>query len=195
MHSVRTKIALLNVVSIIIAIFVAALISSIYVANFGHQSVEQSLALLCETGKNNINYYLKSVEQSVNTVSRLVDDDLDEIDEADFDAGLAKHMDEARVFFHEASENTNGVLTYYYRVDPVITAKTGEKGFWYTNLDGKGFVEHEVTDISDDQNECIWFYTPKTTGRPVWHSSILVENTFKSMVSPFSEMSCVWAAG
>ena len=183
MHSVRTKIALLNVVSIIIAIFVAALISSIYVANFGHQSVEQSLTLLCETGKSNINYYLKSVEQSVNTVSRLIDQDLDDIDEADFDAGLAKHMDEARVFFHEASENTNGVLTYYYRVDPVITEKTGEKGFWYTNLDGKGFVEHEVTDISDDQNECIWFYTPKSTGRPVWLSPYVTDNLDAIVIS------------
>ena len=82
MHSIRTKITLLNIISIIIAIFVTAFISSVYVANFGHRSVEQSLALLCETGKNNINYYLKSVEQSVNTVSTLIDRKLDEIDDS-----------------------------------------------------------------------------------------------------------------
>ena len=183
MHSIRTKIALLNVASIIIAIFVAALISSIYVANFGHQSVEQSLELLCTTGKNNINYYLKSVEQSVNTVSSLIDQDLDSIDESDFNAGFSQHVEDARVFFHEASVNTNGVLTYYYRIDPSISDVTNEKGFWYTNLDNKGFIEHEVTDISDDHNECIWFYTPKSTGKPVWLSPYVTDNLDAIVIS------------
>ena len=184
MRSIRTKIALLNVVSLILAIFVTALISSIYIANFGHQSVEQSLALLCTTGKNNINYYLKSVEQSVNTVSSLIDQDLDAIDEANFNVEFAQHMDEARVFFTKASENTNGVLTYYYRVDPSISDVTGEEGFWYVdNLDGKGFVEHEVTDLSDDANECVWFYTPKNTGKPVWLSPYATDNLGKIVIS------------
>lgn len=183
MHSIRTKIALLNIASIIIAIFVAALISSIYVANFGHQSVEQSLELLCTTGKNNINYYLKSVEQSVNTVSSLIDQDLDNIDESDFNAGFSQHVEDARVFFHEASMNTNGVLTYYYRIDPSISDVTNEKGFWYTNLDNKGFIEHEVTDISDDHNECVWFYTPKSTGKPVWLSPYITDNLDAIVIS------------
>ena len=183
MHSIRTKIALLNVISIILAILVAATISSVYVANFGHQSVEQSLELLCVTGKNNINYYLKSVEQSVNTVSSLIDQDLDSIDESDFNAGFSKHIEEARVFFRESSENTNGVLTYYYRIDPSISDVTNEKGFWYTNLDNKGFVEHEVTDISDDKNECIWFYTPKNSGQPVWLSPYVTDNLDAIVIS------------
>ena len=186
MHSIRSKITILNTLSIIIAIFVTALISCIYVANFGHSSVEQSLLLLCETGKNNINYYLKSVEQSVNTVSTLIDKELDDIDDSDpivYKDGFEKHMDEAKFFFAEASKNTNGVLTYYYRIDPEISDLTGEKGFWYTNLDGKGFVEHEVTDISDDQFECVWFYTPKNTGKPVWLSPYVTDNLDAIVIS------------
>ena len=183
MHSIRTRITLLNIISIIIAIFVTAFISSVYVANFGHRSVEQSLALLCETGKNNINYYLKSVEQSVNTVSTLIDRKLDEIDDSNFNTGFSKHMEDAKLFFGEASENTNGVLTYYYRIDPSISETTNEKGFWFTNLDGKGFVEHEVTDISDDHNECVWFYTPKNTGQPVWLSPYVTDNLDAIVIS------------
>ena len=174
---------MLNVVSIIIAIFVTSLISSIYVANFGHQSVEQSLALLCETGKNNINYYLKSVEQSVKTVSALIDDDLDQIDEADYDAGYAAHVEQARTIFLEASKNTNGVLTFYYRLSPEITSLTGEKGFWYTDLDNTGFVEHEVTDISDDKNTCVWYYEPKTRNEPVWLPPYVTDNLDKIVIS------------
>ena len=183
MHSIRTKITLLNIISIIIAIFVSALVSCLYVANFGHRSVEQSLALLAETGKNNINYYLKSVEQSVNTVSSLIDSELDNIDDSDYINGFKKHMDEARLFFARSSENTNGVLTYYYRIDPDISAVTGEEGFWYVDLDGNGFVEHEVTDISDDKNECIWFYEPKETGKPIWLSPYVTDNLDAIVIS------------
>ena len=171
MHSIRTKITLLNVISIIIAIFVVSLISSIYVASFGHQSVEQSLELLCSTGKNNINYYLKSVSQSVDTVSTIIDQELDDIRDGEYYvADFQNHMDDADAFFREASEHTNGVLTYYYRIDPSISDITGEKGFWYTKVESEDFEPHEVTDISDDQNECIWFYEPKNEGHPVWLS-------------------------
>lgn len=183
MHSIRAKITLLNIISIIVAIIATALVGSIYIADFGHRSVEQSLELLCETGKNNINYYLKSVEQSVNTVSNLIDKELDDIDESDYNTGFAKHMEDARFIFRDAGENTNGVLTYYYRIDPSISDITNEKGFWFTNLDGKGFVEHEVTDISDDQNECIWFYTPKNTGNPVWLSPYVTDNLDAIVIS------------
>ncbi len=183
MHSIRTKITLLSIISIVFAIFVIAVVGSVYVANNGHRNVEQSITLLCQTGKNNINYYLKSVEQSVNTVSNLIDQDLDDIDEANYVAEFSKHIEEAKVFFAKASENTNGVLTYYYRIDPEISDVTNEKGFWFTNLDGKGFVEHEVTDISDDQNECIWFYTPKETGEPVWLSPYVTDNLDAIVIS------------
>ena len=176
MRSIRSKITLLTVLGITVAIGVATVISAFSIANLGHSSSEQTLALLCETGKSNINYYFKSVEQSVDTVSNLIDDDLDSIDEANFNAEFTDHMDEARTIFGEAAYNTNGALTYYYRIDPSITATTGEKGFWYTNLDGKGFVEHEVTDLSDDQFECIWFYKPKETGKPLWLPPYLTDN-------------------
>ena len=176
MHSIRTRTTLLTVIGISVAIFVATVISAVSVANMGHKNAEQSLALLCETGKNSINYYFKSVEQSVNTVSNLIDADLDAINDNDYIAGFAKHMDDARTIFEEAANNTNGVLTYYYRIDPEISDVTNEKGFWYTNLDGKGFVEHEVTDISDDQFECVWFYTPKNTGRSVWLPPYITDN-------------------
>ena len=178
MHSIRTKITLLNIISIVLAIFVCALVSSIYIANFGHRSVEQSLSLLCETGKNNINYYLKSVEQSVNTVSSLINKELDEIDPYD-SSEMSQHMGEARFFFTEASENTNGVLTYYYRTDPDVS---DVPGFWYVS-DGTQFVEHEVTDISDDKYECIWFYTPKETGKPVWLSPYITDNLDEIVIS------------
>ena len=169
MHSIRTKITLLNIIAIIIAIFVTTLVGCIAVANLGHSSAHQALSLLCESGKSNVNNYLKSIEQSVNTISGLVDANLDTYKDDEFNDKLPDHMRNARTIFNEAAMNTNGVLTYYYRIDPAISAVAhDEKGFWYTNLDGKGFVEHEVTDLTNVENEAVWYYTPKNTGKPVW---------------------------
>lgn len=176
MHSIRTKITFLNILAIFVAILVTSTIGSIYVATLNHSSVEQSISLLCESGKNNINNYLKSVEQSADTVSSTIGRQLDEISDADFNSKLSEEVADARKYFNESALNTNGVLTYYYRLDPEITSVTNEKGFWYVYEDDRGFVEHEVTDISDDHNECVWFYEPKTSGEPIWLSPYKTDN-------------------
>ena len=176
MHSIRTRITVLNIIAIIVAIFTATLIAGFSISNYGHESSEQSLALLCETGKNNLDYYFKSVEQSVNTISGMIDDNIDEIKESEYATKFAGHVTNAKSIFAEAANHTNGVLTYYYRFDPEITEITNEKGFWFTNLDGKGFVEHEVTDLTDDHFECRWFYEPKESGNPLWLPPYVTDN-------------------
>ena len=168
--TLRLRIAILNAVAVTLAILITSVISSISIAVQGHESSEQALSLLCETGKNNLNYYFKSVEQSVNIVSGLIDDNLDSISDEEFNTKFSTHVQQTRLAFLEAADHTNGVLTFYYRMDPEITALTNEKGFWYTNLDGNGFIDHEVTNISDSENECPWFWIPKQTGQPVWLS-------------------------
>ena len=168
--TLRLKIAILNAIAVTLAILITSIISSISIAVQGHESSEQALSLLCETGKNNLNYYFKSVEQSVNIVSGLIDDNLDSISDEEFNTKFSTHVQQTRLAFLEAADHTNGVLTFYYRMDPEITAWTNEKGFWYTNLDGNGFIDHEVTDISNSKNECPWFWIPKQTGQPVWLS-------------------------
>ena len=176
MHSIRTKATILNVIAISVAMTIATVIGVVSISKLGHETSEQSLHSLCNTGKNNVNYYLKSVEQSVNTVSSLIDDDLDSIQDADFNASFDEHMERMKVIFNEAAVHANGVFTYYYRPDPAVTAATNESGFWFTNLDGKGFQEHEVTDISDDKNECLWFYRPKEAGAPIWLPPYVTDN-------------------
>ena len=183
MRSVRTKITILNVVAVSVSLLVATTISAFFVALQGHERSEESLRLLCQTGKNNLDYYFKSVEQSVNTVSSLVDDHLDSLSDEDFSTRFHTHIESARSAFAEAAKNTNGVLTYYYRIDPSISTPTGEPGFWYTNLDGKGFKEHEVTDLSDEQYKAVWFNKPKTDGKPVWLPPYVTDNLDVYVVS------------
>ena len=177
MKSIRTRSTILTLIAIAVGITITTVISAISVANLGHRASEQNLSLLCETGKNNLDYYFKSVEQSVNTISGLVDSHLDTIPEDEFNTKMSSHMDQARIFFKEAANNTNGVYTYYYRLDPSVTKETttDEKGFWYVKK-GDSFIEHEVTDLTDDHNEAVWFYKPKETGKPLWLSPYITDN-------------------
>lgn len=169
MRSIKTRIILLNVIAMVVGIFVATLISAISISNLNHESSEQQLALLCETGKSNLNYYFESVEQSVNTVSKLIDDDLNNIKEDEYATRLHDHITRSLNVFSEAANNTNGVLTYYYRIDPEISAISNEKGFWYIRQPNRNkFIEHEVTDLTDESMKAPWFRIPKEKGESVW---------------------------
>lgn len=184
MHSIRSKITILNVIGISIALVAATAIAAVSIAIFSHRSSEQTLELLAENGKSNLNYYFKSVEQSVNSVSSIIGQDLDNIhNEQELVTNFHDHMEYARNIFNQSAKNANGAYTYYYRIDLDITAATGEKGFWYVEEGDKGFVEHEVTDLSDDKFECVWFYAPKESGEAIWLPPYFTDNLDEYVIS------------
>ena len=80
---------------------------------------------------------------------------------------------------------TNGVLTYYYRIDPAFTKNA--KGFWFVKLDGEAFIEHEVTDITlydvEDTSALVWFTVPRSTGKPIWLPPYITDNLDVRVIS------------
>ena len=76
-------------------------------------------------------------------------------------------------------------MTYYYRIDP--TASNTVKGFWYANLDGEGFKERQVTDITlfdtKDTSRLVWFTVPKFKGEAIWLPPYITENLDKRVIS------------
>ena len=142
MHSIRTKITLLTVCVIVIAVTTVSLLSVVFITKSEHQESDQMLLLLCETGERNLDLYFNSVQKSVGNVASYIEKDINGLD----DEKLQKHIDRVDEYFDMMASKTNGVLTYYYRIDPGVSDKV--KGFWYTDLDGEGFVAHEVTDIT-----------------------------------------------
>ena len=159
MHSLRTKIVMMAVFMIVAVVLVITVTSVLFIRNTEHRKSDQLLLLLCETGERNLNYYFTSVEKSVKKMASYTEKDLDGLE----DDKLAAHTKRVESYFEEIANKTNGVLTYYYRIDPSVSSKV--KGFWYTNLDGTDFVEHEVTDISqydtEDTSKLVWFTVPK----------------------------------
>ena len=179
--SIRTKVSLLTLCGIIIAVTISAVLGVAVISRTGDEYARQSLRLLCETGEKNLDYYFNSVEQSVINVQAYVEADLTSLEDRELEA----HLGRVRGFFERTMSVANGALTYYYRIDPQVSENV--KGFWYTNLDGRGFREHEVTDITlyDTANtdELVWFTVPKNTGRPVWLPPYVTDNLDVRVVS------------
>ena len=181
MHSLRTKFSILAACAIVAAVIVVSLLSVVFIRNEEHHQSEQLLLLLCETGEKNLNYYFKSVENSVQKVASHTQTDLDGVE----DEKLEAHTERIRSYFEVAASKTNGVLTYYYRIDPAVSEKV--KGFWYINQNGVDFTEHEVTDITlydtQDTSKLVWFTVPKYKGTPIWLPPYITENLDKRVVS------------
>ena len=180
-HSLRTKITMLTVSITVIAVFVVTLLGVIFIRNTERRKSDQLLLLLCETGERNLDYYFSSVEKSVRKMAAYTEKNLDGLD----DDKLEAHTEKMRAYFDEIANKTNGVLTYYYRIDPAVSKKV--KGFWYTNLDGNDFTEHEVTDITqydtEDTNKLVWFTVPKHSGKAIWLPPYITDNLDMRVIS------------
>ena len=174
MHSIRTKIIMLTVMAIVITMISVAVLGVVTVRNVGNDSADQILTLLCQSGEKNLNAYFDSIEQSVKTVSAYVTSDLNNRSPDQ----LGEHISEVERWFAQTANNTAGILTYYYRIDPAVS--TEHKGFWYVRYGDNEFKPHEVTDITqyntDDQSSIVWFSVPKATGESIWLPPYFTEN-------------------
>ena len=181
MHSLRTRITLMTVLVLIVAVVAMSVLSVVFIRNGDQEKTDQILLVLCETGASNLDYYFNGVQKSVEKVSSFAQGDLTELDGEE----LAAHVDRVREYFDAVANKTNGVLTYYYRIDPEVS--TDVKGFWYTDLDHEGFVEHEVTDITQydtsDTSKLVWFTVPKHEGKAIWLPPYITDNLYKRVIS------------
>ena len=180
-HSIRTKITAMALAVILFSMAIGTVFGVIAIRDIGRQNADQMLLQLAETGQKNLNHYFEGVERAVEKVAAYVQADLNRQDERD----LHEHLNDVRSVFQKLAYRTYGVLTYYYRIDPSVS-KTA-KGFWYTNLDGEEFREHEVTDISlydvNDTSKLVWFTVPRASGKPVWLPPYITDNLDVRVIS------------
>ena len=125
MHSVRTKITLLTAAVVVVTLCIATAIGVISIRNLGRSDADQMLHLTATTGAMGLETYFDSVEHSVETVATLVQDSFVGMPFED----LEDQVERARNLFARIAYNTNGVLTYYFRIDPELSETV--KGFWY----------------------------------------------------------------
>ncbi len=173
MSSIRSKITLLTVCEVIVAVTIVTLLAVIATNRMGRETANQMLELQCESGQKNLDAYFQGVESAVEMVSSYAESDLSRSDLSN----LADHLDRVSEIFAKTARNTAGVLTYYYRIDPTVSSSSG---FWYVYSGRYGFTPHEVTDITqydaDDQNSIIWYKVPKAMQQAVWLPPYVTDN-------------------
>ncbi len=181
MKSIRTRIILITVVAVVLSMVISMLLGIRDVISVGQSNSEQVLDLLCETGEKNLNYYFDSVGQSVDMVASFASADL----EARHSPNLKEHMRNVNNLFGKIARQTNGVCTYYYRIDPEYSTEVA--GFWYVDSNGNGFTEHEVTDITlydtNDTTQLVWYTIPKASKKSVWIPPYITDNLDVRVIS------------
>ncbi|WP_026766217.1 sensor domain-containing diguanylate cyclase [Selenomonas ruminantium] len=181
MRSIRAKFILLTLSAIIAALSVATYIGVYSIKTLGKSDADQMLHLKCTTGAMNLETYFDDVERSVETVATLVQDNLETMPDEQF----VNEVENVRHLFSKIAHNTNGVLTYYFRVDPEFSKE--HSGFWYVKQSGREFQEHEVTDITqydtNDTSTLVWFTIPKAEKKGVWLPPYHTENFGARVIS------------
>ncbi|MBO4429172.1 MAG: GGDEF domain-containing protein [Clostridia bacterium] len=184
MRSIKTKITLMTILVLAITVIIVTTSTVLFIRATEVRKADQILLLLCETGERNLDYYFNSVQRSVRKVGNAAEANINGID----DENLARHVEYMRDYFDVAASKTNGVLTYYYRIDPTVS--TTVKGFWYENKDDD-FVEREVTNLADPKYDLsstadpglVWFTVPKLKGEAIWLPPYESENLYKKVIS------------
>ena len=180
MLSVKKKTIAVTVCILVLALGIAAVFSMTVLKTVENRKADQILLLMGETGQKNLNSYFQSIEQSADMISSYVASDLNGLEEEKLQA----HLNRAGSVFDRIVRHTEGVLTYYYRIDPSVSRKV--KGFWRVNS-ADGIVDQEVTDLSrydlEDTSNVVWFTVPKATGKAAWLPPYITENLWERVVS------------
>lgn len=181
-HSLRTAITFTMLCVIVASLAVTTLLSAVFIRRTESDKSDELLRMLCVSGQRSLDYYFNSVQNTVSKVTSYAEEDLNSVDSEE---QLAAHIERTREYFGMMASKTQGVLTYYYRIDPSVSSAV--KGYWYTNLTGQGFEEHEVTDITqydvEDTTRLVWFTVPKHEGKPIWLPPYVTDNLGVRVIS------------
>ncbi len=189
-HSVRFKITAITVSAILIAILAIFAASSPSVQEETDRRSVEVMRLIGGDAKNTLDEYFEGIEQSVGIAANMAIDSLDSMtlvecgaagnyatqvartpeQTARLDAYIAEHCAQIQRIFESVASHTNGVITYYYCINPEISETV--HGFFYSRVGKAGFVEQPPLDARtldpEDSEHTTWYYTPIRRGVPGW---------------------------
>lgn len=210
MKSISVKIMGLTLLAILISVLAIGGIGILSIVRNSETDAKSELQLICDNRRKTIDFYLNSVEQSVNTVAHFASELLDTVelveggvaglpaDQLEFpgrdwdspqqqklDAYLESYLSQIEINLQNVSNHTNGSVAYYFRLTPAISNKA--TGFLYSKVGRATFTKIELTDISlydpDDLEHVGWYYIPIRHGRPSWVGPYLNLNLSEQMLS------------
>lgn len=209
MHSIRARIISLTMTAILVSVAALGVIAFLSIRREVERSSAETMRLICDERRRSIDDYLDSIEQTQDIVAHFAATDMSmavlaegdvlgadgwgtkplrESDMADQDAldkYLKGYVNRVEDVFLSAVSNTEGVISFYYRINPEISMT--EKGFLYSRVSNVSFGEIELTDLSlydpDDDEHVGWYYTPLRRGTASWLDPYDNKNLGIKMVS------------
>lgn len=147
----------------------------------------QIMNLTCREKAGEINALLSRIEQSVQTVARYSQDELDSLDRLKNEEGyLEDYTSKVQNVAINAANNTEGVLAVYLRFNPEFTPPTSGIFWSRTEVDGT-FHENVPTDFSSyshtDVERVGWYYIPMENGKATWMAPYTNKNLKVEMIS------------
>lgn len=191
MHSIRIKITLITIAAILTSVFAVVIAGFLTIRTESERNATEKANLLCDNTKDMLDDYFDSIAQSVKMEATLATDSLSNMElvksgvitgsgsnrrkqtktqKDTLDNYLGDYCHRLQEVFGSVAGCTQGVVTYFYCVNPEISES--EHGFFYSKVGKTGFEEQEPLDAREfdpnDLNHYTWYYTPIYKGRPCW---------------------------
>ena len=150
-NSIRFKITAIAVAAVLVAMLAVFAASLPTIQAETERSSVEMMRLIGENTKSTLDEYFVSVEQAVNLAANMAVDSLDSVtlvecgaagsykqtgrtrgQTARLDAYIADHCEKVLRTFESAASHTNGIITYYYCINPEISGT--QHGFYYSRI-------------------------------------------------------------
>lgn len=186
-HSLRIKIAAITIAAILASLAAFALAGFFTVGQEASDNSAEKMFLISENARLALDDYLETIQQSVEMTSHIASNSLDSMilienganrppeqrtaeQTAALDAYLTENCAFVQDAFDSVASHTDGIVTYYYCIDPRISVQ--EHGFFYSKMGKVGFERREPLDAREldpnDLEHTTWYYTPIERGTPSW---------------------------
>lgn len=186
MKSIKTKLTLCILLCTFLSSAITELASLRVTKEATAQYAQQSMVMEAQNRTIELNGWIACIEQSVDTLSDYV------VNEMDFDAFFRdkayadKFTEQVQSILEDFAVHTDGAITAYIRYNPEYSNPTSGY-FLMRNSLAEDFYTVEPTDFSmyepTDYAHVGWYYLPVENKAPLWMSPYLNENVNVYMIS------------
>lgn len=187
MKNITAKISVLVIACTLITAFATSILNFSRTDSFIKLDSKEIITITCRETANNINAYLSSIEQSVDTLAEMAVATLDDLSEFKAsDANVDAYTEALAPALLAAAEHTDGAISSYIRYNPDLAYPTSGK-FYMRSSQSSPYEVVENTDFSiydkNDLNHVGWFYIPVNNGEPTWMAPYHNDNVDIYMIS------------
>lgn len=186
MKSIKTKLTLCILLCTFLAAGITELVSIGVTKQATKDYAEQNMKMETQNKTIELNGWIACVEQSVDTLSDYVMNELDTNAFFKDKAYADKFTEQMQAIMEDFAVHTDGAITAYIRYNPDYSNPTSGIFLMRDSL-VEDFYAVEPTDFSmfepTDYAHVGWYYLPVENGAPLWMSPYLNENVNVYMIS------------